>query len=134
MNFALLADEIRGLAEGDVDSEIALADLTDEQIVQHVASCPCCDDPLVEGDQLNRLVTESTNLEDFINRVNGSQKGHPLTPEEMHVVAEVMEGAMFTATNVICALRGIEPTSDLSDIIRDHVGDFAASEDWMEFI
>lgn len=110
MNYHLLADEIRGLAEGDVDSEIALADMTDEQIVQHVASCPCCDEPLVEGDHLNQLVTESTNLEEFIMRVNSTQKGYELTEEEYGIVEDIITNGINTAVAVVLNLRKVSPT------------------------
>ena len=134
MNYELLADEVRSLAGGDVDAEIQFSGMTDREIVEHVVTCPCCEERGVSDEQLDYLVTNATSLEDFINSYNETQRSYQLTPPELEMVSEVINSAIQTAVNLVCINRGIDPRSDTSLEIHDQVIQFTADGDWMEFI
>jgi len=105
MNFKLLAEEIRGLAAGDVDTEIALAGMTDEQVVHHIVTCPCCEEQSVSDDDLHNMVVDATSLNDFIERVNDSQMAYLLTDEELNTVDTIIEAGFHTALDVVIQNR-----------------------------
>lgn len=121
MNFQLLADEIRGLAEGDVDTEIALGGMTDEQVVRHIVTCPCCEEQSIPDDQLRDMVTDATSLNDFISRVNDSQLAYELTDEELNTVDTIIEAGFHTALDVVVQSRHVREGSDAHSRIARRV-------------
>lgn len=125
MNYKLLAAEIRGLAEGDVDSEITLADMTDEQVVRHLITCPCCEEQTVTDGQIRQMVTEATSLEDFIDRANDAQRNYPATDEEYQIVRDIVSSAFNSAVKVIARNRGI---LDLDGVVVDVLADSLAQQ------
>ena len=120
MNFALLANEIRGLAEGDVDGEIMLADMTDEQVVRHLITCPCCDEQSLSDALLQQIVTEATGIENFINLASDAQRNYPATDEEYQIVRDIVSSAFNSAVKVIARNRGI---LDLDGVVIDVLAD-----------
>ena len=112
MNYKVLAEEIRGLAHGDVDSEISLSQMTDQQVVEHIVSCPCCGEQCVSPEELHQIVTDAVDVEDFINRVNENQVAHDLTDDELNTVDTIIEAGFHTALDVIVQSRKIREGSE----------------------
>lgn len=112
MNFELLAQEIRELAGDDVDSHIELGSMSDQEVVQHIITCPCCEEKQLSDSDLQQMVTQATSLEDFINRFHICQASiMPLTLEEAQIASDIIEGALSTTLETLCNIRGI-PKSD----------------------
>lgn len=128
MNYDLLANEVRTLAGGDVDVEIQFSGMTDKEIVQHVVTCPCCEERSVSDEQLDDIVTDSTSLEDFINRYNDTQKSYPLTETEVAVVETILAAALRTAVASVANMRHVgEHAQDAIDNIANQVSGIAHS-------
>ena len=135
MNYKILATEIRGLAEGDVDSEIMFADMTDEQVVKHLITCPCCEEQSITDGQIRQMVTEATSLEDFIDRANDAQRNYPATEDELQIMRDIVSSAFNTAVKVIARNRGIlDLEGVIVDVLADDLAQAMNNGEWCDMV
>jgi hypothetical protein len=87
------------------DAAIALSAASDAEVIDQYLCCSCCQKRCVESDtDLEFLILQSSNLEDFDRNVFAYTHGGPLSASEEQLV----KGAMISVVKQLLLHLGIE--------------------------
>lgn len=106
-----LAESIRSTYTGS--DGIGLSAMSDQDIINQYLRCSCCGDRAVESDtDIEFLILQSNNKEDFDRNVFVHIHGGPLSATEQQVVAVAINGVVRDTLLRFGAARGVATIAD----------------------